>query len=246
MASSINASITSSGIVQTADASGNLVLQGNGTTGLTIDNTGKVLLPNIALAGTASVGMLEYNGTAPYFTPQGTQRGVVPGMQYYVLNSGLTGTQATTGQNWLGVGVTLSSNTVYAFEAWFAMSKSAGTTAHSISALFAGTATVNSINYFMDTTSNSNTSLSTGITTSTLYSQTASATVFTGVGLQGNPVAATSRLKGFVSINTGGTFIPQYLLSAAPGGTWTVAAGSYMLIYPIGAAGGNISVGTWA
>ena len=51
---------------------------------------------------------------------------------------------------------------------------------------------------------------------------------------------------GVLSVNTGGTLIPQYSLSAAPGGAYTTAAGSYMLIYPIGASGSNVSVGTWA
>lgn len=47
-------------------------------------------------------------------------------------------------------------------------------------------------------------------------------------------------------INAGGTFIPQYQLSAAPGGAYTTAIGSYFLIYPIGAAGNNTNIGTWA
>jgi hypothetical protein len=37
-------------------------------------------------------------------------------MQYYVLNSGLAGANATGNQNTLGVGVTLSASTIYRFE----------------------------------------------------------------------------------------------------------------------------------
>jgi hypothetical protein len=51
---------------------------------------------------------------------------------------------------------------------------------------------------------------------------------------------------GTVSVNAGGTFIPQYTLSTAPGGAYTTAIGSYLSIWPIGAAGANTSVGTWA
>ena len=58
--------------------------------------------------------------------------------------------------------------------------------------------------------------------------------------------ALSVTLKGTVSINGGGTFTPQYTLSAAPGGAYSTVAGSYFLIYPIGAAGANISVGAWA
>ena len=49
-----------------------------------------------------------------------------------------------------------------------------------------------------------------------------------------------------LSVNAGGTFIPQYSLSAAPGGAYTSQPGSYFLIYPVGASGANVSVGTWA
>ena len=53
-------------------------------------------------------------------------------------------------------------------------------------------------------------------------------------------------VKGTVSVNAGGTFLPQYSLSAAPGGAYTTAAGSYFKIAPLGAAGSNISNGTWS
>ena len=246
MASSINASITSSGIVQTADASGNLVLQGNGTTGLTIDNTGKVLLPNIALAGTASAGMLEYNGTAPFFTPLGTQRGVIPGMQYFRLNSTVVGVNATGAQNVLGVGVTLSSSTVYAFEAYVNQSKTAGTTSHTVSFLFGGTATINNIGYtIMRSTSGTSFTDTAGAAQPWVYSTVLTSTIVTGARTNATYYDQTM-MKGTISVSTGGTFIPQYSLSAAPGGAYTTQAGSYFLIYPIGAAGSNINVGTWA
>ena len=246
MASSINASITSSGIVQTADASGNLVLQGNGTTGLTIDNTGKVLLPNIALAGTASAGMLEYNGTAPYFTPLGTQRGVIPGMQYYRLNTDLIGANATGAQNIFGVGCTVSSSTVYEFETVFVLTKTAGTTSHTISLGFGGTATTSNIGYL---SINQSGTLQTDVpyagTQFTKWIITSSAdAVTTGITAAGQ--YRWFNLKGTVSINAGGTFIPQYTLSVAPGGAYTTVTGGYFKIYPIGAAGSNINVGTWA
>lgn len=50
MASSINASVTSNGIVQTADASGILQLQSDGTTGLTVNSGG-----NVAISGRLTI-----------------------------------------------------------------------------------------------------------------------------------------------------------------------------------------------
>lgn len=246
MPSTINASTTStSGLVQTADASGVLQLQSDGVTGLSIQSGGKVVLPSTTLS-TASAGTLEYNGSVPYFTPLGTQRGVIPGMQYYRLNSDLIGSNVNTAQSFLGVGVTLSSSTVYKFEYTIAMNKTAGTTSHNVSLLFGGTATVNNISYFTQIKYNT-TGFGTVSNTDSwsVYSQTTSATgIFTGI------TSATEYhvyfCTGTVSINSGGTFIPQYILSAAPGGAYTVLLGSDFLIYPVGAAGSNTSVGTWA
>jgi hypothetical protein len=243
MASSINASVSSNGIVQTADASGILQLQGDGTTGLTINASGKALLPSISL-GTASAGMIEYDGKVPYITPLGTQRGVIPGMQYYVLNSGLAGSNATGSQNIFGVGATLSSSTIYRFEMFWMPYKTAGTTSHTVSVGFGGTATTNWIAWdiFWNATTSYNVSDS-----GPYYTASTQTTAFaiTSARTSANEYQEY-RVSGTVSVNAGGTFIPQYALSAAPGGAYTVSAGSYALIYPIGASGSNINVGTWA
>jgi hypothetical protein len=152
MASTINASTTStSGLVQTADASGVLQLQSNGTTGLTVGTGGLVtaangIVMNTMTLGTAVTGAFEYDGGELYFTPLGTQRGLVPSMQYYRLNTALVGSNVNTAQSIFGVGVTLSANTVYAFDAVYALSKTVGTTSHNLASLFGGTATINNIN----------------------------------------------------------------------------------------------------
>ena len=244
MSCTINASVTNNGLIHGADASGNLQIQSNGTAALNFVTNGKVVFPSTSL-GTASAGTIEYDGSVPYFTPLGTQRGIVPGTQFYSLNSSLLGANATGAQNILGVGVTLSSSTQYYFELMFGLSKSAGTTSHVPSILFGGTSSLNASNYYCirgGSTSSftdlfgSLASLIASVTSTTAIAQAqTSATVYFMVSL-----------RGVVSVSTGGTLIPQYSLSAAPGGAYTTAAGSYMLIYPIGASGSNISVGTWA
>lgn len=250
MASIINASTTStSGLVYSADASGVLQLQSNGVTGVSIQSGGKVVLPSTMLS-TASAGQFEYDGRVPYFTPLDTQRGVVPGMQLYVLGNAVTGLNATGAQSILGVGVTLSSNTVYAFEGVYALSKTAGTTNHSVAYGFGGTATLNSISYIRTWgwSSSGFATWTSGIGNLCPYFFVQTAATTAGTGESTNTATAywTTHLKGIVSINAGGTFIPQYSLSAAPGGAYTKAAGSYFQIYPIGESGSNISVGTWA
>jgi hypothetical protein len=78
-----------------------------------------------------------------------------------------------------------------------------------------------------------------------LWVTTASATAF-DTAITSATFFSMVRVEGTVSVNAGGTFIPQYSLSAAPGGAYTTQIGSYFLIYPISAAGSNTSVGTWA
>lgn len=194
--------------------------------------------------GTAAAGAFDYDGKVFYATPQGTQRGVVPGAQFFRLDSALAGANVNTAQSLLGVGVTLSSSTVYAFKGFFALSKSAGTTSHFPSMGFGGTATINNIGY--NTTALTSSSFTQVVQPGAfMYIATAAATqIESGT----NNAAQFLRFyaEGTVSINVGGTFIPQYTLSAAPGGAYTTAAGSYFMIYPIGASGANVNVGTWA
>jgi hypothetical protein len=247
MPNTINASTTSTtGLVQTADGSGILQLQSDGTTGLTISSGGKVVLANTALS-TASAGTLEYDGGELYFTPLSTQRGLVSSAQYFRLDSALVGSNVNTAQSILGVGVTLSSNTIYHFEGVYALSKTAGATSHTTSLLYGGTATINNVAYWLQSGSINTTTFTdtaNGVSFQ-YYIQTLSSFLVNGA----QAAATTCRLykvNGTISVNTGGTLIPQYQLSAAPGGAYTTAIGSYFSIWPVGAAGSNVSIGTWA
>ena len=188
-----------------------------------------------------SVGQITntYNGGAI---------GLVQGQHYFRLNTNVAGANVNTAQSVFGVGVTLLANTVYEFEINYTLTKTAGTTPHAASILFGGTATINNILYggvsisvpsSMPITINSayasNLASINSVSASALYSGSVSTLLVTVLNL-----------KGTVSINTGGTFIPQYILSAAPGGAFTTLAGSYMKFTPIGAAGSNINVGGFA
>ena len=195
---------------------------------------------------TAIAGAVEYDGRVFYGTPQSTQRGVIPGMQFYKLDSAVTGANATGAQNTFGVSVTLSASTVYAFEAMYYFNKTAGATSHTLGIGYGGSATLNSILWgglsfdgstVLPTRANSG--------TSQVASASAANLVVTGAIASAASTVFIS-IKGIVSINGGGTFTPQYTLSAAPGGAYSTMANSYFLIYPIGASGSNVNVGTWA
>jgi len=203
----------------------------------------------------ANAGVIEYTGTAFYATPVGQQRGVVPGQQMFVLQTPWVGNATSTtaqgifgtGISGNGIGVTLSSNTTYYFEGLYSLNKSAGTVSHTLSIAFGGNTTITNILYHAgegdNTTSQVTNMTSAGYNSYTI--NTVSSTTITG--------AKTSAalyeyifVRGNISVSTGGLLIPQYVLSAAPGGAYTTTAGSYFLIYPISTGSANISIGTWA
>jgi hypothetical protein len=205
-----------------------------------------LVLTSDTLIATPAVGNIEYSSPIYAATPIGTQRGIVPTQQYYRLNSTVAGADSTSAQSIFGVGCTLSSSTVYEFEIVSAFSKTAGTTSHTFATNFGGTATLNNIAYYSINKQNG-----TGFTTISstdgvqVFGQTASAIVITSAisSAVNNMVVV---MKGTVSINAGGTFIPQYTLSAAPGGAYTTQIGSYIRINPLSASGAATNVGTWA
>jgi hypothetical protein len=225
----------------------------NGTTGLTTNVTlpagTTALAPMTFTSGTnltsATAGATEYNGKTLLFTPQGTQRGVVPGMQYYELNSTLALSATTAAQAWLGVGCTLSASTVYAFQGTYAAIKTTTSTSHTLGQSFGGTATLNNIGYtlfrYFDATGFA--------TVNTAPGAMAYVTTASNITTMGASVGATSyqiyNFNGIVSVNAGGTFIPQVTTSAS-GPIYTGQIGSYFMIYPISTSGANVNVGTWA
>ena len=180
-------------------------------------------------------------------TVNGNGAGLVQGQQYYRLNTAVAGANATGAQNLFGVGVTLVGSTVYEFEIVTALNKSAGATSHTISLGFGGTATVNNIFYeaYINTSGATLAAISTA-NTYYGYVTTASATVVTPAITSSGANYEIWQIKGTVSINAGGTFIPQYTLSAAPGGAYSTVAGSYIKISALSASGANTSIGTWA
>lgn len=186
-----------------------------------------------------SAGQEEFSGTIFTGAPTSTTRGIIPTEQFFRLNADLAGANATGAQNIFGVGVTLAGSTVYEFEIIFSLNKTAGTTSNTVSLGFGGTATLNNIGNEIFISNNYS---AVGIPS---WFTVANAGVLTG-GIVAASVQLPFAMKGTVSINAGGTFTPQYTLSAAPGGAYSTLAGSYMKIKPIGVSGANTSVGTWA
>jgi len=207
-----------------------------------------IVLTADTLLGTPTIGSVEFDGKAFYNTAQGTQRGIIPGAQFFRLNSDLAGANVATptAQSVFGVSVTLSTSTVYAFEAVYYFNKTMGATSHTLGIGFGGSATLNSI--LWDAVGFDGTAVLPQRATASIAiaaSATSTNQTFSG-SIASGAETIVANIKGMVSINGGGTFTPQYTLSVAPGGAYSTMANSYFLIYPIGASGANISVGAWA
>jgi hypothetical protein len=170
-----------------------------------------------------------------------------PALFYTNTLTPVTGNNALGTQNILGVGVTLLSNTLYEFHGNFNLYKSVGGTSHTFSFGWGGNATLNKIltNLLaqqsqigfvtfhasrvvnMYTMENKDSMIISSAITNTFYT----------INIQ---------IQGIVSVATGGTLIPQYTLSAAPGGAYTTSAGSTFSLRPLGTAASPFSVGTWS
>jgi hypothetical protein len=238
------------GLTPSTGTTGNVTLGGtlavaNGGTGVTTKTgTGNVVLSTSPTLTTPTITSLYGQNTnlvtAPY-----SDAGLIPGELIYRLNSTFAGTATTSAQSFLGVGVTLSASTVYQFEAVLAVSKTATASAHNFQLGFGGTATLNNIayEYYQPISSITSFNDTTNGAVYTGFIQTASAT--TVAGPSAATVYKTLLIKGTVSVNAGGTFIPQYTTSVSVG-PYTTAIGSYFKLSPISASGANTSIGTWA
>ena len=206
-----------------------------------------LVLTSYTLTSPAAVGQIEYSSPIFAATPIGTQRGIVPTQQYYRLDSAVVGANATGAQSIFGVGVTLSASTVYEFEINYVLAKTAGTTSHTTSIGFGGTATVNNILWQALGMVAATMPISTVVTgTANVVATNSTAAVQMAPAISTAGFINFAVIKGTVSVNAGGTFIPQYTLSAAPGGAYSTVAGSYIRINPLSASGAATNVGTWA
>ena len=228
MSSIITGTVLGAGLVYDSDTTGDLAIKTGGS-------------------ATTAATFFGANASAKFSTYTfGPMDGLMPAAQFFRLNAARVGSNLITAQSVLGKGVTLNGSTVYAFEILTALSKTAGITSSQIQFGFGGTASVTNISYY----AHSHFSVISLADVSTPGPLVPFIQVRTPTPVTAATISATHYvkllIKGTVAINAGGTFIPQYTVSAAPGGAYTTAAGSYFSIYPVGAAGANTEIGTWS
>lgn len=155
---------------------------------------------------------------------------------YKLLTADTAGQNVTTAQPWFpsGGAVTVEAGRTYEIEGRLMMNN--GATSHTLGLSWAGTATLTSIHY-------------TAQVQSTLVNTTGTTSSFTRVNQAANTVvnaASTvaskyANIEGTIRVNAGGTLIPQFQFSAAPG-SCTVLAGTMLCLNKMA---GN-TVGPWA
>jgi len=221
------------------NSTGNLVLTSANT--LSVTSTGNLVLTSAGSLSLNAINFLNANTNS-----LGLSR--IPAEQFYRLDSALVGANATGAQSILGVGVTLVASTVYQFELVFCLVKSAGTTSHTIGVGFGGTATLNNIGFSVIFAQSATTGTVNGqpaASSNQFYILQATNTTISAA-ISAAAQAFYPVIRGTVSVNAGGTFIPQYSLSVAPGGAYSTQIGSYFKISPLAASGSNVNIGTWA
>lgn len=213
-----------------------------------------------AILSTQTVGTIEYDGNTMYGIPQTSGRGVIPSMNIFCLTSSGTGPSSTTAVNIFGSGTSNTSWTPsvtgisYMFEINIGMTKTAGATSHTVAFGFAGAATFSTIWY-----RGTSFGFPTSSTISGYYANvgqfaanTAASTVCSGA-INNAAAHFSMTINGVFSFSGLGTVIPQFTLSASPGGTYSVLPGSYMAVWSIGQQAGPggggpsaIRVGRWS
>jgi hypothetical protein len=218
-------------------------------------NGGKLqFYTNPAATGTASLSAeIDQNGYMWNYVGTTAGRGaksIVPGYLYYRLNTNFTTSTASGAQSLFGAGVNLLANTIYEFEIAANLRRAGGAaTSHIVQLAFGGTRGVNNILYHVfvgGAVTTANTADAAGnqvsIDNVNLTSVTdALANAVTTVGMF---------IKGTISVSTTGSFIPQFgtsvALTAAPAVPYSVLAGSYVKLTPIGPSGATTNIGSWA
>jgi hypothetical protein len=206
------------------------------------DGTNTVVIETINLLAGERIGYREASGYTLVGAdgvdkPSGLLTSLVR-----VLDADATGTNVATAQQWFPTSgaVAVAAATTYKMTGLLALIRAAGTTSHTTGLLFAGTATLTGIQYVAESnTGDVDTTLAAGLTTSRVATNTTVKAASTSA-----TETALIAVRGIVRVNAAGTFIPQFIYSAAPGGAPTIKANSYFQLEPLG-SGAMTALGTW-
>lgn len=160
-----------------------------------------------------------------------------------ILDNDATGSDVNTAQPVFPTAGTFTAlgSTTYLFDAFLHITRSAGSTSHTTSLLFGGTASFVSMRWIASIANPTGVALG---TPSTIIGSTASAVVVTAAN-----TSTTENLfinwNGILRVNAVGTIIPQFQYSAAPGGAPSIRQNTYFRLKKLGAQD-ITAIGSWA
>ena len=158
------------------------------------------------------------------------------------MDADAAGQNIATAQQWfptLGA-IAVEANTTYEMDGQLVTTRTAGVTSHTTGLIFAGTGTLIGIQYEVQVNSGDDESV---IAQNRTISRTAANTTVKGASTSATE-SVSIFLEGIVRINAAGTFIPQFIYSATPGGAPTIRANSYFQLRKRG-SGTLTAIGTW-
>jgi hypothetical protein len=198
------------------------------------------------LTTTALAGAMEYDGVALYGTPNASNRGVLNTTHFMVLAADYLANDSSAAQKVFNIGtsgagaISLPASTAYFMEAVYYITRSVGTTSHTLSTLFAVSSALTGITYTADTTSTTGNTLG---SVSRIYGTAATAVAVTAASTSATE-NITVIIRGIVRTNAATTFTPQIQYSSAPGGAPTILTNSHIRLTPIGTNAVTF-VGNW-
>jgi hypothetical protein len=161
---------------------------------------------------------------------------------FRILDADATGSDVATAQPWFPStgAVSVEASTTYIIWGWFSSARTAGATSHTTNLLFGGTATITSLNYWVEVKEGD----AATIADSDLRR-------ISGAGSTNIKAASTSTTEnivfgiwGILRVNAAGTFTPQFIYSAAPGGAPTIHNGTHFGLTKI-ASNTTTTIGPW-
>lgn len=191
-----------------------------------------------------AAGAFEYDGNAWYATPAALGREQMDAEQFTILASNFTLSNVNTAQKAFNAStngaVALAAGKQYLFEGMYNITNT-GTSAHTWATLFGGTATFTTFAYqgFGNSVTTANTAATGGLSG---FSTSATTAVVLTPSSTSATEQVTIEIMGTIVVNAAGTLIPQVQLSAAPGGTQTMLAGSFFRLWEMSTAA---TVGSW-
>jgi hypothetical protein len=187
-------------------------------------------------------GAIEFGPSGLMATRRGIRKNIPTHHMHMIHDQSVVGLNATGNQSIFGRSFVLDGSRLYRYEMVVLMTKSTGATSSQFQTGFGGTAVINKMTRCGDgvlLSSAADINTSNNVTPFMIFATESNLMINTGYDTPTTLAIQKFmwREQGLIEITTGGTLIPQYSLSVAPGGNFTTQPGSYFSIFPLAESG---------